>query len=31
MFKKNSSGAYNYAIKHNLLREMIWLTKKNLE
>lgn len=31
MFKKNSRGAYNYAIKHNLLREMIWLTKKNLE
>ena len=26
-FKKNSSGAYDYARQHNLLKEMTWLKR----
>lgn len=29
-FKKNSNGAYNYARKHNILCEMIWLKKPDI-
>lgn len=29
-FKKNSNGAYGYARRHNLLKEMIWLKKPDI-